>query len=212
MIVTLIEDDDAALDSLRALLEGCGYDVRCFSSAEAFLDATGEDVPVCIVSDVRMAGMSGLDLYRQLKRQGSLVPVILITGHGDIAMAVSAIKEGAFDFIEKPYNADRLIASIDEAIAVGREQRSREGEAVELIERMAELSPRQREVMDLVARGHSNKQIAQRLGISPRTVENYRAWVMERMGAANVAELVRKVMMAERHAAKPAADIGGRAD
>jgi two-component system, LuxR family, response regulator FixJ len=212
MIVTLIEDDEAALDSLRALLEGHGYNVHCFPSAETFLDATGEDVPACVVSDVRMAGMSGLDLCRNLKRQGSLVPVILITGHGDIAMAVSAIKEGAFDFIEKPYNADHLIASIDKAIAAQREQRSRESQAAELIERIAELSPRQREVMDLVARGHSNKQIAQRLGISPRTVENYRAWVMERMGAANVAELVRKVMTVERDAARPVGDTGGRAD
>jgi two-component system response regulator FixJ len=212
MIVALIEDDAAALDSLRALLEGRGRDVRCFSSAEAFLDAAGADVPACIVSDVRMPGMSGLDLYRTLQSRGSLVPVILITGHGDIAMAVSAIKEGAFDFIEKPYDADHLIASIDKAIAAEREQRSRESQAAELIERIAELSPRQREVMDLVALGHSNKQIAQRLGISPRTVENYRAWVMERMGAANIAELVRKVMIVERNTARPVASIGGRAD
>lgn len=124
--------------------------------------------------------------------------MILITGHGDIAMAVAAIKEGAFDFIEKPYDADRLIASIDKAIAAEQEQRSRESQAKELIERVAELSPRQREVMHLVAQGFSNKQIAQRLGISPRTVETYRAWAMERVGAANVAELVRKVMLIER--------------
>jgi two-component system, LuxR family, response regulator FixJ len=200
MTVTLIEDDEAALHSLHVLLEARGYDVRCFPSAEAFLGAAGQYAPTCIVSDVRMPGMSGLDLHRQLKGQGSIVPVILITGHGDIAMAVAAIKEGAFDFIEKPYNADQLIASIDKAIAAEHEQRGRDREAAELIERVAELSPRQREVMHLVAQGQSNKQIALRLGISPRTVENYRAWVMERMGAANVAELVRKVMMVEQAA------------
>jgi two-component system response regulator FixJ len=200
MTVALIEDDEAALHSLHVLLEARGYDVGCFLSAEAFLEAAGQYAPTCIVSDVRMPGMSGLDLHRQLKSQGSIVPVILITGHGDIAMAVAAIKEGAFDFIEKPYNADQLIASIDKAIAAEHEQRGRDREAAELIERVAELSPRQREVMHLVAQGQSNKQIALRLGISPRTVENYRAWVMERMRAANVAELVRKVMMVEQAA------------
>jgi two-component system response regulator FixJ len=198
MSVALIEDDEAALDSLRALLEARGYDVRCFRSAEDFLGTAEAADPDCIVSDVRMPGISGLDLHRQLKLRGSAIPMILITGHGDIAMAVAAIKEGAFDFIEKPYDADRLIASIDKAIAAEQEQRSRESQAKELIERVAELSPRQREVMHLVAQGFSNKQIAQRLGISPRTVETYRAWAMERVGAANVAELVRKVMLIER--------------
>jgi two-component system response regulator FixJ len=198
MSVALIEDDEAALDSLRALLEAHGYDVRCFRSAEHFLTTPDAAVPDCIVSDVRMPGISGLDLHRQLKLRGSAIPMILITGHGDIAMAVTAIKEGAFDFIEKPYDADRLIASIDKAITAEHEQRSREGQVTELIDRVAELSPRQREVMHLVAQGHSNKQIAQRLGISPRTVETYRAWVMERVGAANVADLVRKVMLIER--------------
>jgi two-component system response regulator FixJ len=133
-----------------------------------------------------------------MKAQGKDVPVILITGHGDIAMAVTAMKEGAFDFVEKPYDADRLIADIEKALAAGERLRSKESQRAELLERLAELSPRQKEVMQLVAEGLSNKQIALRLGISPRTVENYRAWVMERMGAANVAELVRKVLLLER--------------
>ena len=142
--------------------------------------------------------MSGLDVQRALKAGGKEVPVILITGHGDIAMAVTAMKEGAFDFIEKPYSADDLIARMEKALAAGQELRSKESQRLELLQRVAELSPRQKEVMTLVAEGLSNNQIALRLGISPRTVENYRAWVMERMDARNVAELVRKVLIIGR--------------
>jgi two-component system response regulator FixJ len=198
MTIALIEDDEAALDSLRLLLEGRGMTVRGFASAEAFLGILNGYKPACVVSDVRMPGMSGLDLQRALKAQGRDVPVILITGHGDIAMAVTAMKEGAFDFIEKPYNAEHLIAGIKKALAAEQELRSKESHRLELLERIADLSPRQKEVMNLVAEGLSNKQIALRLGISPRTVENYRAWVMERMEVSNVAELVRKVLIIKR--------------
>jgi two-component system response regulator FixJ len=199
MTVALIEDDEAVLDSLGLLLEDRGLSVRRFTSAEVFLASVRDDeAPGCIVSDVRLPGLSGLELQRALKAEGMDVPVILITGHGDIAMAVTAMKEGAFDFVEKPYDAERLIAGIAKALAAGEELRSREGQRAELLQRLSELSPRQKEVMQLVAEGLSNKQIAHRLGISPRTVENYRAWVMERMGAANIAELVRKVLIIER--------------
>jgi two-component system, LuxR family, response regulator FixJ len=199
MTVALIEDDEAVLDSLGLLLEDRGLSVRRFTSAEVFLASMRDDeAPGCIVSDVRLPGLSGLELQRALKAEGIDVPVILITGHGDIAMAVTAMKEGAFDFVEKPYDAERLIAGIAKALAAGEELRSREGQRAELLQRLSELSPRQKEVMQLVAEGLSNKQIAHRLGISPRTVENYRAWVMERMGAANIAELVRKVLIIER--------------
>jgi two-component system, LuxR family, response regulator FixJ len=198
MTIALIEDDEAALDSLRLLLEGCGMAVEGFGSGEAFFASLDKCEPACVVSDVRMPGMSGLDLQRTLKAQGKDIPVILITGHGDIAMAVTAMKEGAFDFIEKPYDAEYLIARIEKALTAEQELRSKEGQRLELLERIAELSPRQKEVMQLVAEGLSNKQIALQLGISPRTVENYRAWVMERMDASNVAELVRKVLIVER--------------
>src|SRR5262245_9880854 len=198
MTIALIEDDEAALESLRLLLEGRGLAVRGFVSAEGFLASLAEKQPACVVSDVRLPGLSGLDLQRTLKAQGRNVPVILITGHGDISMAVMAMKEGALDFVEKPYDVEYLIRSIEKALAAGEQFKSRESQRRELMDRLAELSPRQTEVMHLVAQGLSNKQIALRLGISPRTVENYRAWVMERMGAANVAELVRKVLMIER--------------
>jgi two-component system response regulator FixJ len=198
MTIALIEDDEAALESLRLLLESRGLAVHGFRSAEAFLESSHEPSPACVVSDVRLPGLSGLDLQRTLKERGIAAPVILITGHGDIAMAVTAMKEGAFDFVEKPYDAERLIAIIGKALSAGQRLRSRESQRQDLLERLAELSPRQKEVMHLVAEGLSNKEIALRLGISPRTVENYRAWVMERMGAVNVADLVRKVMTIDR--------------
>jgi two-component system, LuxR family, response regulator FixJ len=198
MTIALIEDDEAALDSLRQLLEGRGMTVHAFVSAETFLATLDTYKPACVISDVRMSGMSGLDLQRSLKMRGEGAPLILITGHGDIAMAVTAMKEGAFDFIEKPYNAEYLIERIEKALVAELELRSKESQRLELLERVAALSPRQVEVMQLVVEGLSNKQIALRLGISPRTVENYRAWVMERMDAGNVAELVRKVIIIER--------------
>ena len=197
MTIALIEDDEAVLHSLRLLLEGRGMEVSGFGSVEAFLAAEIKHGLACIVSDVRLPGLSGLDLQRSLKERAESVPLILITGHGDIPMAVSALKDGAFDFIEKPYNAERLIASIEKACTAGQRIRQKEDQKAEIRARISELPPRQLEVMELVPEGLSNKQIALRLGISPRTVENYRAWVMERLGASSLADLVRKVLMAE---------------
>jgi two-component system, LuxR family, response regulator FixJ len=197
MSVALIDDDDAVLDSLRMALAKQGLTVACFTSADAFL-AEFEAVPFsCIVSDVRMPAMSGLDLQRELRKRGCMVPLILITGHGDIEMAVGAIKLGAFDFIEKPFDHQRLAQSIRRAIEDSERVRSRQDEFAETTARAAELSQRQREVMVLVAEGLSNKEIAHKLGLSPRTVENYRAWVMEKMGAENLAKLVRMVVQLE---------------
>jgi len=197
MTIALIEDDDAVLDSLRLLLHSKGFSVTGFKSAEAFLSCAQVTSVACIVSDVRLPGKSGVDLQRLLKARGVETPIILITGHGDIAMAVTAMREGASDFIEKPYSGDMLIASIERTLAKNQRLKLLESEKQLLCQRASELSPRQREVMDLVAAGLSSKQIAVRLGISPRTVENYRAWIMERMDAGNVAELVRKVLILE---------------
>lgn len=196
--IALIEDDAAILRSLQMLLENRSMTVRCFRSAESFLtelQQQPQDPPACVVSDIRMPGMSGLDLLNEVQRTVPTLPVILITGHGDIAMAVMAIKTGAFDFIEKPFDDERLIASIGSAVECGARERIRHSERAELEARVAELSPRQREVMQLVADGLSTKEIALKLDISPRTVENYRAWVMEKMGANNLAALVRKVVL-----------------
>jgi len=194
MAIALIEDDEAVLRSLSLLLESRGVPVRGYVSAESFLADAEATPPQCVVTDIRMPGMSGLELQRELKARDAAVPMILITGHGDIAMAVQAIKQGAFDFIEKPFDDERLIASIAEAVERGQRARVEQNEREQLEARVADLSPRQVEVMHLVADGFSNKEIALKLDISPRTVENYRAWVMEKMGAGNLADLVRKVI------------------
>lgn len=204
MTVALIEDDEAVLRSLSLFLRNRGMAVRCHSSSEDFLASFGNDPLSCVVSDIRMPGMSGLDLQRELKKRDAAIPVILITGHGDIAMAVEAIKNGAFDFIEKPFDAERLIESITLAVARGLRARIEQDARAQLQALVAELSPRQVEVMRLVAEGYSNKEIAIRLDISPRTVENYRAWVMEKMAAKNLADLVRKVMILDQGAPPPA--------
>lgn len=195
MTIAVIEDDDAILQSLGMLLESRGMSVRCYVSAENFLDSFSTEKPACVVSDIRMPGLSGLELQQEIRKRDSTIPIILITGHGDIAMAVKAIKEGAFDFIEKPFDEERLVTSIATAIESGARQRVKQSEVAALAARAAELSPRQLEVLQLVVEGLSNKEIAIRLDISPRTVENYRAWVMEKMEASNLADLVRKALI-----------------
>ncbi len=207
--IALVDDDPAVLDSLRLYFARRDVTAACFRSAEALFAALdGGARPDCIVSDVRMPGMSGLDLMGYLNRRRSPIPVILMTGVGDIDMAVSAMKDGAFDFIEKPFDEGRLLNSIRNAVAFGRQQVSEAAEIEELRSRFATLSVRQRQVMELAVAGLSNKEIGLQLDISPKTVENHRAWVMERIGAKSFAELVRIAMKIERrprsaHAPKP---------
>jgi len=196
--IALIDDDSAVLDSLRLYFARRDIRTSCFASGEALLIAIdGGAQPDCIVSDVRMPGMSGLDLVHHLNARRSVAPVILITGLGDIQMAVSAIKSGAFDFIEKPFDESRLLASVRSAVAVGRELAKDAAEIEKLRARFNALSVRQRQVMELAVSGLSNKEIGSKLSISPKTVENHRAWVMERIGVKNLAELVRIAMQIE---------------
>ncbi len=197
--IALIDDDWAVLDSLQLYFMRRNVKTACFESAEVLLAALdGGAEPDCIVSDVRMPGMSGLDLIRRLNARRSIAPVILITGLGDIDMAVAAIKLGAFDFIEKPFDEGRLLASVRSAVEVGRQQAKDAAEIERLRSRFEVLSARQRQVMELAVAGLSNKEIGSRLNISPKTVENHRAWVMERIGAKNLAELVRIAMQIDR--------------
>jgi two-component system, LuxR family, response regulator FixJ len=194
--IALIDDDAAVLDSLDLYFARRDVKASCFKTTTDFLAAV--DRPVlfdCVVSDVCMPGMSGLDLVRHLNARGFTRPIILITGHGDIDMAVSAIKGGAFDFLEKPFDENRLLASIRDAIEKIGRQTSDAAEQEKLQARFNSLSARQRQVMELTVSGLSNKEIGKQLSISTKTVENHRAWVMERIGARNLAELVRMAML-----------------
>jgi FixJ family two-component response regulator len=193
--IAVIDDDEAVLDSLRLYFARQDFETSCFASAPDFLAATRSGRRFdCVVSDVRMPGMSGLDLVQHLKGAGLAAPVILITGHGDVDMAVAAIKVGAFDFIEKPFDEARLLASIQNALNKMQQPEIGAVELEKLQSRFNTLSARQRQVMELAVAGLSNKEIGSQLKISPKTVENHRAWVMERIGARNIAELVRIAM------------------
>ena len=193
MHVALIDDDLAVLDSLKIYLERQGIAVTCFASADVFVAGKDQGFDG-VVADVRMPGLSGLDLVRRFAAQGRATPVILITGHGDIDMAVAAIKLGAFDFIEKPFDESRLLEAIRNAAGQARQKQIADAELADRRARFEGLTERQRQVLELAVEGLSNKEIAGRLGISFRTVEIHRAWMMERMGARNLAELVRMEM------------------
>jgi two-component system response regulator FixJ len=189
--VYVVDDDEAVRDSLALLFEAEGLAARAFASAGEFLEQFDSAQPGCIVADVRMPGMSGVELLERLRAEQATVPIILITGHGDVPMAVAALKAGAADFFEKPFDDALLVASVRTALDTTHEQRRRTVEESELRARAATLTTREREVMDLIVAGHSNKMVAARLAISPRTVEVYRARLMEKMQARSLAEIVR---------------------
>jgi FixJ family two-component response regulator len=190
--VFVIDDEPAIRDSLAMLLRSVGLASRTFPSAPAFLEAFDGGIHGCAIADVRMPGMSGLELQEALRARGARLPVIIITGHGDIAMAVRAMKAGAADFIEKPFNEQVLLDAVHRALAQVRADAPAPGANRSEIEtRVATLTPREREVMLLIAEGRPNKVVATRLGLSTRTVEVHRAKVMEKMSARSLAELVR---------------------
>jgi len=195
-LVHVIDDDDAVRESLEFLLRAAKIEVRTYDSATAFLNAMPGDVAGCIVTDVRMPGVSGIDLLRQLKARGSTMPVIVITGHGDIQLAVEAMKIGAADFLEKPFDDEALLASVKSALDRLKNDVQRETDRADLNNRLASLSAREREVLEGLVAGKANKVIAFDLGISPRTVEIYRAHVMTKMNAGSLSELVRMALLA----------------
>ena len=197
-LVHVIDDDPAVRDSLSFLLETAKLETRVYDSAIAFLEAVPDVTSGCIVTDVRMPEMTGIELVRRLKAQGFTLPIIMITGHADVPLAVEAMKAGVADFIEKPFNDDILLAAIATALRSGEEGRRGAAEVAEITGRLTSLSGREREVLDGLVAGHANKVIAFDLGISPRTVEIYRANVMTKMKAASLSELVRMAMLAER--------------
>ena len=194
--VIVVDDDEAVRTSLRLLLKSVGLPVETHASAQEFLDRFDPDRPGCLVLDIRMPGMSGLELQERLNVMHAMVPVVFITGHGDVPMAVEAMQHGAVDFIQKPFRDQDLLDRINQALEKDRENRAglRARDAIRA--RIEDLTPREKEVLDLVTAGKANKVIAGDLNVSQRTVEIHRARVMEKMGASSLAHLVRMVIAA----------------
>jgi len=193
-IVFIVDDDEAVRNSLRLLVKSVGLSATALVSAQEFLASYDPLQPGCLVLDVRMPGMSGLELQQQLNLRGAVIPVIFITGHGDVPMAVAAMQQGAFDFLQKPFRDQDLMDRIQRALEKDRANRAELGERSLIREHHETLTPREREVLALVTSGKPNKVMAADLGLSQRTIEIHRARVMEKMGASSLAHLVRMVL------------------
>ena len=194
--VYVIDDDEAMRDSLNFLLESAGFGVTLFDNAQSFLDSLPALAFGCVVSDIRMPGLDGIELLKRMKAQSSPFPILIMTGHGDVPLAVEAMKFGAVDFLEKPFEDERLTAMIESAIRQAEPAARNEAVLQDIAARVASLSPRERQVMEGLVAGLSNKLIARDYDISPRTIEVYRANVMTKMQAGSLSELVRLAMRA----------------
>jgi FixJ family two-component response regulator len=192
--VYVVDDDEAMRDSLVWLLESNGFAVEAFPSAEAFLERWHGDMRGCLVLDVRMPGMSGLELHERLSARSAVLPIVFVTGHGDVPMAVSALKKGAVDFIEKPFNDRDLLRLVAGCLDLDRTRRAARHREEEVRRRLGALTDREREVMELVVAGKLNKEVAEALGISIKTVEAHRSRVMDKMEVRSIAELVQAVL------------------
>jgi len=193
-VIMVVDDDSGIRNAMRSLLKSVGLESALYGSAQEFLAAYQPSQPGCLVLDIRMPGMSGLELQQHLTLRGAVIPVIFMTGHGDIPMAVEAMQHGAFDFLQKPFRDQDLLDRIQRAIVKDEEQRKTLGEHARIKVHLESLTAREREVLDLMTQGKQNKSIAQDLGVSPRTVEIHRARVMEKMNAQSVAQLVRMML------------------
>ena len=195
-IVHVIDDDEAMRESLCFLLGTVGMEVKTYESAMAFLDIAATVKAGCVITDVRMPELSGVELLRRLRERKLGIPVIVITGHGDVALAVEAMKIGAIDFLEKPFDDEVLLGSVRSALNQLDQDQRRQAERSDIEARLASLTNRERDVLDGLVAGHANKQIAYDLGISPRTIEIYRANLMTKMQAASLSDLVRMALIA----------------
>jgi two-component system, LuxR family, response regulator FixJ len=195
-VIHIVDDDAAMRDSLAFLLDVNGFAPKTYDSANAFLSGAAVDAGSCVVSDIRMPGLNGIELVRELKRKGGVCPVILITGHGDVALAVEAMKAGAVDFIEKPFDDAALLGAIRAALEIHSAKAGDSAAKKEAEARLADLSPRERDVLQGLLAGKINKVIAHDLNISPRTVEVYRANLMAKTGARSMSELMRIALAA----------------
>jgi two-component system response regulator FixJ len=195
-IIYVIDDDDAVRQSLEFLLKTAGITVRSFESGQAFLEVLPQIHSGCVITDVRMPEVTGIDVLRRVKEINADLPVIVITGHGDISLAVEAMKIGAVDFLEKPFDDDLLLTAVRSALSTDADAGKRKAEIAEIHDKLAALSNRERQVLEGLVAGKANKTIAFDLGISPRTVEIYRANLMTKMAANSLSDLVRMAMMA----------------
>ena len=189
--VYVVDDDDGMRRALSLLLNTVGYKTAAFASPKEFLGKFKSDTAGCLLLDIRMPGMSGLELQQHLNRMGSMLPVIFITGHGDVPMAVQAMKEGAYEFVQKPFRDQDLLDRVNHALEQDRQNRSTLARRADVLQRFESLTPREKQVLQLVVDGAANKVIAIDLELSERTVEIHRAKVMEKMGARSVAHLVK---------------------
>jgi FixJ family two-component response regulator len=196
-IVFVVDDDPSVREALSSLIRSVGLSVKTFSSAQEFLTSQRPDAPACLVLDVRLPGLSGLDLQRELAATHSSIPIIFITGHGDVPTSVRAMKGGAVDFLQKPFNGQDLLDCIHHAISMARQRVAERAERAAVQSRFATLTPREREVLALVVTGRLNKQIADDLGAAEKTVKVHRGRVMEKMQARSVADLVRMAQKLE---------------
>ena len=194
--VFVVDDDQAMRNSLKWLIESVGMKVETYSTADDFIQNYYPGRAGCLLLDVRMPGMSGLELQEHFIKHQIKIPIIIITGHGDVPMAVRAMKSGAVDFIEKPFNDELLLESIRNALSMDVDQRAAQAERAEIATRLANLTPREHEVMEMVTAGKANKEIAQTLGVSAKTVEAHRSRVMEKMEANSLADLVKMAVAA----------------
>jgi FixJ family two-component response regulator len=190
-MVYIVDDDEAVRDSLQWLLEGKDYRVRCFESAEAFLARFDPREVACLIADIRMDGMSGMELQDRLIERLSPLPIVFITGHGDVPMAVETMKKGALDFIQKPFNEDYLLPLVERMLEKARESFAEQQEVANREALIAKLTTREAQVLERIVAGRLNKQIADDLGISIKTVEAHRANIMEKLNAATVADLLK---------------------
>ncbi len=188
--VYIIDDDEAVRDSIKELVESVNLNAEIFASANSFLEIYSQERAGCVVTDIRMARMSGLVLQERLNEMGATLPIIFISGHGDVNMAVEALKSGAVDFIQKPYHEQNLLDSINDALELDARSRNKTQQAETLEQHSAELTTREREVLDCLLQGHTNKQIGKSLGISPRTVEVHRQHILQKYKVKSLTQLM----------------------
>jgi len=192
--VYIVEDDEAVRDSLRLLLKSEGYQVKAYVDGDAFLVSYNDSMSGCLVLDIRMPGIDGMNVQRALAERGSILPILFVTGHGDVSLAVEAMKKGAMDFIQKPYEDDTLLKKVADAMSLDFNQRSMLNEHALIQDKLNTLTPREKEVLDMMISGNANKVIAIDLNISQRTVEIHRSRVMHKMGTSSLAHLVKMII------------------